>query len=125
MLDFPDGCVVDVIVVKSWVNLGGEGSDWGCWWSEFEAWESCCWDSCCWDSCCCACCWIEADAEAEPAAMAACRRREEREPRLATDGRGEGEWRVCCWAAEEGGREKGPVEVDAESVIVNYCRCKR
>jgi hypothetical protein len=53
------------------VNLGGNGSADG---SGIIGW----------------CCWGDAEAEAEPAAMAACRRRLERLPRLATEGRGDG-----------------------------------
>lgn len=89
-----EGWVVEVMVVKSWVNFGvvdGSGSAGG------RGGGGCEW--------CCCCCCIEAEAEAEPAAMAACRRRLERLPRLATDGWGEG---VCiggcaaCAAAEDG-----------------------
>lgn len=72
-----EGWVVEVTVVKRGVNFGGEDSD-GV------------------SGICCCCCWIEAETEADPAAMAACRLRLDRLPRLATDGFGEGEWREGC-----------------------------
>jgi hypothetical protein len=78
VVDLFEGWVVEVTVVKSWVNLGVDGSAGGC-------------GICCW-------CWMDAEAEAEPAAMAACRRRLERLPRLATDGRGDGECSEGCAA---------------------------